>query len=121
MNVCPECNQPFQPTRDWQRFCCKDHQQVWHRRQIAENRRAAQIEVARSERREVPPAIMETLLAPRRAAEQAVAEARRRGSLVTDDQKERYVAQIEALTATMRGQQEPVICEAAVGPKVRRA
>jgi len=121
MNLCPECNQPFQPTRDWQRFCCKDHQQVWHRRQIAEDRRAAQIEVARSERSGVPAAIMETLLAPRRAAEQAVAEARRRGSLVTDDQKERYIAQIEALTATMRRQQEPVSGEPVTMTKVRRA
>jgi hypothetical protein len=32
MAVCDWCKKGFFPNRDWQRFCCTDHQQRWHRR-----------------------------------------------------------------------------------------
>jgi hypothetical protein len=28
---CPWCEEEFEPRTYWQRFCCKDHQQRWHR------------------------------------------------------------------------------------------
>ena len=33
MKTCQWCNEDFRPNRDWQEFCCKDHQQRWHRHQ----------------------------------------------------------------------------------------
>jgi hypothetical protein len=33
MANCNWCNKPFFANRDWQRFCCKEHQQRWHRRE----------------------------------------------------------------------------------------
>jgi hypothetical protein len=33
MATCDWCNKEFPANREWQRFCCKDHQQVWNRRQ----------------------------------------------------------------------------------------
>jgi hypothetical protein len=32
MANCDWCNKEFFPNREWQRFCCQDHQQRWHRR-----------------------------------------------------------------------------------------
>lgn len=91
--TCPYCEQPFRPARGWQRFCSKDHQQAWHRRRYAEEREAAR-PVPSGPRREVPAEIMEALMAPRRAAQQAVAEARRRGSLATEEEKAEYVKKL---------------------------
>ena len=33
MAICPWCEKPFFQDRDWQRFCCTDHRQRWHRRE----------------------------------------------------------------------------------------
>jgi hypothetical protein len=33
MHTCLWCNANFKPSRDWQQFCCTDHQQRWHRHQ----------------------------------------------------------------------------------------
>ena len=40
MKTCQWCNEDFRPNRDWQQFCCNDHQQRWHRhqRKLAEAR-----------------------------------------------------------------------------------
>jgi hypothetical protein len=29
--MCLWCQVEFYPNRDWQRFCCTEHQQAWHR------------------------------------------------------------------------------------------
>jgi hypothetical protein len=39
MPVCPFCHREFRPNRDWQSFCCREHQQQWHRDQLKQRRR----------------------------------------------------------------------------------
>jgi len=41
MKVCAYCNQEFRPNRDWQTFCCQQHQVQWHRDQLKKQRRLA--------------------------------------------------------------------------------
>jgi hypothetical protein len=43
--TCLWCTNEFSPDRDWQKFCCREHQQAWHRH---ERKRA---EVAAAEQR----------------------------------------------------------------------
>ena len=33
MKTCLWCQADFTPNRDWQKWCCTDHQQRWHRHQ----------------------------------------------------------------------------------------
>ena len=44
MRVCPHCTREFRPNRDWQTFCCREHQAQWHRDQLKKQRRLADTE-----------------------------------------------------------------------------
>jgi hypothetical protein len=55
MRVCPECKKEFVPNRDWQEFCCKQHQQAFNRRRYREER--VRIELGLPEPVEVVPPV----------------------------------------------------------------
>lgn len=37
----PGCDEPFEPYRDWQKFCCPDHRYAWHGGRVSRLRRLA--------------------------------------------------------------------------------
>jgi hypothetical protein len=43
--VCPYCDETFVRNRQWQKFCCTDHQQRWHLRNRNGNGDGKQIDL----------------------------------------------------------------------------
>jgi hypothetical protein len=43
--ICPFCGETFVRNRDWQKYCCSDHQQRWHLRQRNGNGSGAKLDL----------------------------------------------------------------------------
>ena len=55
MRACVECGKEFWPTRTWQEFCCKQHQQAWNRRRYREERVRDELGLPPLEEQALPP------------------------------------------------------------------